>query len=127
MEVHARNKTFEDEKDKLTTQVETLTKEVEECKIIQTKTFEELDKTKSQKEDAIHNIQQAQRRVAILDANKNAYKSVGMGSGIETVMNAKIAGVHQPLAQLADIEEEYLHSKDQILLKLPQYPVLKMH
>ena len=46
------------------------------------------------------------KRIAILDANKNAYKSVGMGSGIETVMNAKIAGVHQPLAQLADIEEE---------------------
>ncbi|MBQ9149940.1 hypothetical protein IJX73_03315, partial [bacterium] len=91
-----------------TTQVETLTTEVEECKIIQTKTFEELDKTKTKKEDAYYNIQQAQKRIAILDANKNAYKSVGLGSGIETVMNAKIAGVHQPLAQLADIEEEYI-------------------
>ena len=44
----------------------------------------------------------------ILDANKNAYKSVGMGSGIETVLNAKIDGVHQPLAQLADVESEYI-------------------
>ena len=101
-------KVFESEKDKLSVQVETLTQEVEECKIIQTKTFEELDKTKSKREDAYYNIQQAQKRIAILDANKNAYKSVGMGSGIETVMNAKIAGVHQPLAQLADIEEEYI-------------------
>ena len=101
-------KVFESEKDKLTTQVETLTTEVEECKIIQTKTFEEIDKTKTKKEDAYYNIQQAQKRIAILDANKNAYKSVGLGSGIETVMNAKIAGVHQPLAQLADIEEEYI-------------------
>ncbi|MBQ9149390.1 AAA family ATPase, partial [bacterium] len=57
-------KVFESEKDKLTTQVETLTTEVEECKIIQTKTFEELDKTKTKKEDAYYNIQQAQKRIA---------------------------------------------------------------
>lgn len=101
-------KIFESEKDKLTSQVELLTKEVDECKIIQTKTFEELDKTKTKKEDAFYNIQQAQKRIAILDANKNAYKSVGMGSGIETVINAHIDGVHQPLAQLADVDSEYV-------------------
>ncbi len=101
-------KIFEDEKDKLSLQIETLEKETQECKIIQTKTFEELDKTKNQKEDTYYKIQQAQKRIAILDANKNAYKSVGMGSGIETVMNAHIKGVHEPLAQLADIEREYI-------------------
>lgn len=101
-------KVFEDEKDKLNLQIETLTQEVADCKIIQTKTFEELDKTKSQKEDSFYKIQQAQKRIAILDANKNAYKSVGMGSGIETVMNAHIDGVHEPLAQLADVEGEYI-------------------
>ena len=41
-----------------------------------------------------------------------------MGSGIETVMNAKIAGVHQPLAQLADIEEEYIDANDNIRYKV---------
>ncbi len=101
-------KIFEDEKDKLNLQIETLTRETEDCKIIQTKTFEELDKTKTQKEDTFYKIQQAQKRIAILDANKNAYKSVGMGSGIETVMNAHIEGVHKPLAQLADVEGEYI-------------------
>ena len=101
-------KVFESEKDKLSTQIEVLQKEVEECKIIQTKTFEELDKTKSQKEDAFHNIMQSQKRIAIMESNKNAYKSAGMGSGIETVMSAKIQGVHEPLAQLADVEEEYI-------------------
>ena len=55
------SKIFEDEKDKLNLQIETLSKEVEECKIIQTKTFEELDKTKAQKEDSFYKIQQAQK------------------------------------------------------------------
>ena len=101
-------KIFESEKDKLTLQVETLSKEVEECKIIQSKSFEEIEKTKTQKEDCFYQLQQAQKRIAILEANKNAYKSAGMGSGIETVLNAKIDGVYEPLAQLADVEGEYI-------------------
>ncbi len=104
----ASSKAFNNEKEKLNLQVETLNNEVQEAKIIQTKTFEELDKTKSKKEDTYFKIQQAQKRIAILDANKNAYKSVGMGSGIETVLNARIAGVHEPLAQLAEVDQEYV-------------------
>lgn len=102
------SKAFNSEKEKLNLQIETLNNEVQEAKIIQTKTFEELDKTKSKKEDTYFKIQQAQKRIAILDANKNAYKSVGMGSGIETVLNARIAGVHEPLAQLAEVDQEYV-------------------
>ena len=101
-------KMFESEKDKLNIQIETLENEVNNFKILQTKTFEELDKTKTQKEDSFYKIQQAQKRIAILDANKNAYKSIGMGSGVETVMKAHIQGVHKPLAQLADVENEYI-------------------
>jgi len=101
-------KIFDDEKDKLNLQIETLEKETKEFKILQTKTFEELDKTRADKEDAYFKFQQTQKTIATLEANKNAYKSVGQGSGIETVMNAHLKGVHKPLAQLADIEEEYI-------------------
>ncbi len=101
-------KIFEDEKDKLNLQIEKLTTETQACKVLQTKTFEQLDKAKEQKEDVFYKIQQAQKRIAILEANKNAYKSVGMASGIETVLNAHIDGVHQPLAQLADVETKYI-------------------
>ena len=101
-------KIFEDEKDKLNLQIETLQKEVEDFKLIQTKSFEELDKTKAQKEDAFYKIQKTQQKIAILDANKNAYKSAGQGSGVETVLNAHIKGVHEPLAKLADVDEEYI-------------------
>ncbi len=101
-------KIFEDEKDKLNMQVEQLTKEVEEFKIIQTKTFEELDKTKAMREDTFYKIQKVQQKIAILNANKNAYKTAGAGSGIETVLNAHIQGVHEPLAKLADVEDDYI-------------------
>lgn len=101
-------KIFESEKDKLSLQVETLTSEVDEFKILQTKTFEELDKTKSQKEDLAHQYQQIQKRIAILEANQRVYKSGAASSGIETVLNAHIKGVHQPLAQLCDVEGEYM-------------------
>lgn len=101
-------KVFEDEKDKLNIQVETLTKEVEDFKVIQTKSFEELDKTKAQKEDTFYKIQKVQQKIAILDANKNAYKTAGAGSGFETVLNAHIKGVHEPLAKLADVEDDYI-------------------
>ncbi len=100
-------KNFTDEKDKLNLQIETLQKEVEECKIIQTKTFEELDSTSAKKDDTYFKLNQAQKRIAILEANKNAYKSVGMGAGVEAVMRAGFEGVHQPLAQLADVEADY--------------------
>lgn len=101
-------KIFESEKDKLNLQIEQLTKEVEECKIIQSKTFEQLDNTRNKKDDTVHEIQIMQKQIAIAEANKSAFKNVGMGSGIETVLNAKIKGVHQPLAQLAEVDSEYV-------------------
>ncbi|MBR2068201.1 MAG: chromosome segregation protein SMC [Candidatus Gastranaerophilales bacterium] len=99
---------FDDEKDKLTLQIKQLENETADFKILQTKTFEELDKTRNQKEDTLYKVQQATNRIAVLEANKNAYKTAGMGSGIETVLNAHIQGVHEPLAQLADVEGEYI-------------------
>ncbi len=102
------SKIFEDEKDKLNLQIEQLTTEVEECKIIQSKTFEELDNTRNQKDNLAHELQILQRQIAISEANKSAYKNVGMGAGIETVLNAHIKGVHQPLAQLAEVEADYV-------------------
>lgn len=101
-------KIFEDEKDKLNLQIETLSQETQEFKIIQTKTFEELDNTKNEKDDVAHQYAQVTKRLAILEANQRVLKSGATGGGIETVMNAHIKGVHQPLAQLADVEGEYV-------------------
>ena len=101
-------KIFSDEKDKLELQIEKLTQETEDCKILRTKTFEELDKTKTKKDDSQFEINKLFKKITILEANKSAYKQTGSGSGIETVMNAKIKGVIEPLAQLADVEGEYV-------------------
>ncbi len=109
------SKIFESEKDKLTLQIETLEKETSEFKILQTKTFEELDNVKSEKDDVVHQIFQADKRITILDTNKNAYKSYGAGGGVDTVMRSNIKGVVDTLAHLADVEEEY---KDAISVAL---------
>lgn len=101
-------KVFDDEKDKLDLQIKQLEEETADFKILLKKTFEELEKTKAQKEDTLYKLQQANKRVVILEANKNAYKSVGAAAGVETVMNAKLKGVHGSLAQLVDVEGEYM-------------------
>ena len=101
-------KIFESEKDKLNLQIEQLSKETDEYKVIQTKTFEELDNTKNQKDNLAHELRILQNQIAIMEANKTAYKNVGQGSGIETVMNAHIKGVYKPLAQLSDVEADYI-------------------
>ncbi len=101
-------KIFDDEKDKLNLQIKQLEGETADFKILLNKTFEELDKARNQKEDTLYKIQQANKRITILEANKNAYKSVGIGAGVETVLNAHLKGVHGTLAQLVDIEDEYI-------------------
>ena len=100
-------KIFEDEKDKLNLQIEKLEQESKDFKTIYNKTLEERDKTKTEIDDCAFNITKAQRMVSTLEANKNAARG-GAGMGVETIMNAKIKGVHKPLAQLADIEEDYI-------------------
>ncbi len=100
-------KTFDEKKDKLTLHIETLQKELEECKTVQKITFDDLDKTKTQIDDLGYAINLSHKKIATLEANKQAYKSISLGAGVETIMNAKLAGVHAPLMQLADVDDEY--------------------
>ncbi len=103
-------KIFEDEKDKLNIQIETIQKELEDCKILRTKQSQELDKTKNEKEDNYFKIQQLQKRIAILEINKKAYKSSGNLSGVETVISANIQGVHKTISDLIDVEDKYVEA-----------------
>lgn len=101
-------KVFNDEKDKLELQIKQLEEETSDCKIIQSKTLEELEDTKAKKEDALFNLQKINRRIADLEANKRAYKSVGALAGVETVLNSHIQGINDTIANLSDVEEEYI-------------------
>lgn len=111
-ELEEGQKTFDEKRDKLELQIETLQKELDECKTVQKVTFEDLDKTRTQLQDLEHNIQLSHKKIATLEANKQAYKTVALGAGVETIMNAHLEGVHAPLMQLAEVEGEFSDAID---------------
>lgn len=111
-ELEEGQKTFDEKRDKLELQIETLQKELDECKTVQKITFEDLDKTRTQLQDLEHNIQLSHKKIATLEANKQAYKTVALGAGVETIMNAHLEGVHAPLMQLAEVEGEFSDAID---------------
>ncbi len=114
-ELEKRGKTFDDDKDKLSSQVEILTKELDELKTLQKIVFDDIDKTKTQIQDDIYSIQLANKKIAQLEANRQAFKTFGLGAGVETVMQSGLAGVHAPLSQLADVESEYTDAINEAL------------
>jgi len=114
-ELEARSKTFDADKDRLASQVEVLTKELDELKTLQRIVFDDIDKTKTQIQDDIYSIQLANKKIAQLEANRQAFKTFGLGAGVETVMRSGLAGVHAPLSQLADVESEYTDAINEAL------------
>ncbi len=98
---------FADNKDKFELEVKELTKELDDYKIMQQNAMYELDKTKNEMFDLNHNIQMAYRKISSLEAQKNAYEEMNFGRAIDTVLNAKLDGVHAPLLQLGKVDKEY--------------------
>lgn len=98
---------FSGNKDQLEVQVVELGKELEDFKTIQQTTLYELDKTKNEIGDLGYNIQTAYRKISTMEAQKQAFEDVNFGKAIDTVLNAKIGGVHATLAQLGQVEKEY--------------------
>ncbi len=98
---------FTGNKDKLELEIKDLSKELEDYKIVQQNAMYELDKTKNEVFDLNHNIQMAYRKVSTLEAQKNAYDEINFGKAIETVLNARLDGVHAPLLQLGKVDKEY--------------------
>ena len=98
---------FEDNKQKIELQIEQLSKELEDFKIIQQNTLHDLDTLKNELSDKSYNIQLAYKKIANLEGQKAAFDEVGLGKAVETVMAAHIEGVHAPLLQLGTVEKEY--------------------
>ena len=111
-ELEEGQKTFDDKRDKLELQIQTLQKELDECKTVQKITFEDLDKTRTQLQDLEHSIQLSHKKIATLEANKQAYKTIALGAGVETIMSAHLEGVHAPLMQLAEVDGEFADAID---------------
>ncbi len=98
---------FSGNKDKLELEIQELSKELEDYKLVQQNAMYELDKVKNEAFDLNHNIQMAYRKISNLEAQKNAYEEINFGKAIDTVLNANIEGVHAPLMQLGKVDKEY--------------------
>ncbi len=98
---------FKDNQDKLMLQVEELTKEQSDYKLAQENVMYNLDKNKNEMSDLLHDIQMAQRKILTIEAQKSAYEEINLGRAIDSILKAKIRGVHAPLLQLGSVDKEY--------------------
>lgn len=89
------------------TLVEQLEKELQDFKIIQQNTMHDLDITKNEINDLNYNIQMAYRKISAMEAKKQAAEDANFGRAIDTIMSAKLRGVHAPLVQLGKVDKEY--------------------
>lgn len=89
------------------TLVEQLQKEMSDFKIIQQNALHDLDTTKNEINDLNYNIQMAYRKISSMEAKKQAAEDANFGRAVDTIMNAKLRGVHAPLVQLGTVDKEY--------------------
>lgn len=100
-------KNFGSNKDLLNTQVVELKREMDDLKIVQQNSMHDLDTTKNEVADLNYNIQMAYRKISTMEAQKQAFEDANFGRAIDTVMNAKLKGVHAPLVKLGKVDKEY--------------------
>lgn len=98
---------FGSNKDLLNTQVVELKREMDDLKIVQQNAMHDLDTTKNEISDLNYNIQMAHRKISTMEAQKQAFEDANFGRAIDTVMNAKLKGVHAPIVKLGKVDKEY--------------------
>lgn len=89
------------------TLVEQLQKEMADFKIIQQNAMHDLDTTKNEINDLNYNIQMASRKIAVMETKKQMAEDSNFGRAVDTIMNAKLRGVHAPLVKLGTVDKEY--------------------
>ncbi len=87
--------------------VEQLNKEMQDFKSMQQTTMHDLDTTNNEISDLNYNIRTAYAKLTKLETAKQVAKNVSSSVAIDTVMNAKLKGVHAPLMQLGTVDKEY--------------------
>ncbi|MBP7211774.1 chromosome segregation protein SMC [bacterium] len=98
---------FTSNKDLIATQVTELKREMDDLKIIQQNTLHDLDTTKNEIADNNYNAQMMYKKVSSMEAHKLAAEEANFGRAVETVMNARLQGVHAPLVKLGKVDKEY--------------------
>lgn len=100
-------KNFGSNKDSISAQTEQLKREMDDLKIIQQNAMHDLDTVKNEISDLNYDIQTAYRKISSMEAQKQAVEEANFGRSIDTVMNAKLKGVHAPLVKLGKVDKKY--------------------
>ncbi len=87
--------------------VEQLSKELQDFKSMQQSTMHDLDTTNNEINDVNYDIRMAYAKLSKLEAAKQMANNSPTTTAIETVMNAKLRGVHAPLMKLGSVDKEY--------------------
>ena len=87
--------------------VEQLSKEMDDFKSVQQTTFHDLDTTNNEINDLNYNIRMGYAKLSKLETQKQVASASASNIAIDTVMNAKLKGVHAPLMQLGTVDKEY--------------------
>lgn len=98
---------FEDKKDKLELQINQLTTEQNDCKIVQQNVMHEYDKVSNELTDLEFDLSAARKQLYKLEARKQASEVTSGNRAIQTIENANLEGVHAPLYKLGNVDKEY--------------------
>lgn len=98
---------FEEKKESLELQIEQLTTEQNDCKIIQQNVMHDYDKVTNELTDLEFDISAARKQLYKLEATKSASEMSSGNRAIQTVENAHLEGVHAPLYKLGNVDKEY--------------------
>lgn len=104
--------TFDDDKSLKELQVKDLKIELDELKELQAKTLQRLDDAKTAIEDFEYEERAAFRKLSEMEATRKANTASSAAIPLNTVMNARLEGVHGPLMDLGKVDEEYSTALD---------------
>ena len=106
-ELQEMKKNFSENQALKQTLVVQLEKELQDFKIMQQNALHDLDTTKNEINDLNYNIQMAYRKISSMEAKKQAFEDANFGRAIDTIMGAKLKGLHAPLVKLGTVDKEY--------------------
>lgn len=86
--------------------VKQLEAEMQDFREIQQKTRDELEVVKNEISDCEYKVGIAHKKVMQMETQKQ-FAEENLGREIDTIMNAKLRGVHAPLVQLGTVDKEY--------------------
>jgi len=98
---------FEDKKESLDLQIQQLTTEQNDCKIIQQNVMHDYDKVSNEITDLEFDLSAARKQLYKLEARKQESEVSSGNRAVQTIENAHLDGVHAPLFKLGNVDKEY--------------------